>query len=442
VALIQVCRRWRYIILGSPRRLNLQVLYTPMTPTRMKLDIWPPFPISIYSNSFDLEVDESDLEHLIAAFEHRDRTSQIYIQMINIPALESLIDAMHEPLPALTDLHLSSTDESVPVLPETFLGGFAPRLLRAFSLHGIPFPTFSKFILSATNITYLALYDIPDFGYISPEVMTTCLAALPKLNHLILGYRYPSSRPLQVGLPPLTRAVLPALASLSFEGTRVYFEDFLARTHIPLLKSLEMRFFIDPIFDIPRVHQFIDRTERLRSLGHAWVLFGRNRIAIRLGLPTQIELTILSKKRNRQLSSLAHICDQHLPLSGVEQLAVCELYRGTSFHWKEDMDSSKWLELFHPFIAVRNLYVAKQFVPFVTTALRELTGERTTEVLPVLNNLFLEGFEPPGPVQEAMKPFVSARQLSNHPIVICSEPPPQTSRIASRVCDGCAQLVL
>jgi hypothetical protein len=107
----------------------------------------------------------------------------------------------------------------------------------------------------------------------------------------------------------------------------------------------------------------------------------------------------------------------------VEQLSVCEFHRGTLLHWEDDMDSSQWLELFHPFIAVRNLYVAKQFVPFVTAALQELTGERTMEVFPALENLFLEGFGPPGPVQEAIKPFVSARQLSDHPIIIRSEPP-------------------
>jgi hypothetical protein len=72
------------------------------------------------------------------------------------------------------------------------------------------------------------------------------------------------------------------------------------------------------------------------------------------------------------------------------------------------------------------LYVAKQFVPFVTATLRELTGERTMEVLPVLNNLFLEEFEPSGPAQEAIKLFISARELSDHPIVIHSDPPPRT----------------
>jgi F-box-like len=416
--LTRVCRRWRYIVLGSPRRLDLRIFCTATTPTRMLLDIWPPFPISIYGT---LRVNEG-VENLTAALEHRDRISQICIYQINGPGLERLIGAMHEPLPALIHFDLASTDEPVPMLHET-LGGSAP-CLKWFILSGIPFPTFPKFILSATHIVYLVLFDIPNSGYISPEVMATCLAALPNLNHLALGFRSPLSRHLQVGLPPLSRVVLPALTSHYFKGASEYFEDFLARTHIPLLNSLYMQLFMDLIFDIPRTRQFIDRAEGLRPLNHAWVRCDLKRITINLGIPTRIQLDILCEERDWQLSSLAHVCHQFLPLSSVEQLTVCELYPDAPLNWEDDMDPSQWLELFHPFIAVRDLCVAKQFVPFVTAALQDLTGERTMEVLPVLNNLSLEGFEAPGPVQQAIKPFVSARQISGHPIFIQSESPP------------------
>jgi hypothetical protein len=423
--LTHVCRRWRYVVLGSPRCLHLRVLCTPTTPTRMSLDIWPPFPISIYSAPSDIGVDERDVENLTAAVEHCDRTSEIYIYQINGPALEKLIGAMHKPLPVLTDFFLASTDEPAPVLPETFFGRSAPHL-RSFVLRGIPFPSFPKFILSATHIVYVVLFDIPHSGYISPDVMATCLAALPNLNYLGLGFRSPLSRPLHVGLPPIGRAVLPALASLFFKGTCEYFEDFLAQIHIPLLKWLKLEFFMDLIFDVPRIHQLVDRTEGLKPLCNAWVRFDSKSITINIGLPARIQLQILCEERDWQLSSLAHICGQHLPLSSVGQLTVTirELNPSMSLHWKDDMDSSQWLELFHPFIAVRNLYVSKPFVPFVTAALQELTGERTMEVIPVLSNLFLEGFGPSGPVQEAIKPFVSAHQTSGHPISIHSEPPP------------------
>ena len=45
------------------------------------------------------------------------------------------------------------------------------------------------------------------------------------------------------------------------------------------------------------------------------------------------------------------------------------------------MDPLQWLKLssfrFHPFIAIWSRYMSKHVVPFITTALKELTGERT-----------------------------------------------------------------
>jgi hypothetical protein len=54
----------------------------------------------------------------------------------------------------------------------------------------------------------------------------------------------------------------------------------------------------------------------------------------------------------------------------------------------------------------------------MASALRELVGGRTTEVLPSLQNIFLARSEASGPFQEAIRQFVAARQLSGHPIAI------------------------
>jgi len=40
------------------------------------------------------------------------------------------------------------------------------------------------------------------------------------------------------------------------------------------------------------------------------------------------------------------------------------------------------------------------------------------EVLPALQNLFLEDPQPSGPVEEAVGRFVAARQLSGNPIAV------------------------
>jgi hypothetical protein len=41
------------------------------------------------------------------------------------------------------------------------------------------------------------------------------------------------------------------------------------------------------------------------------------------------------------------------------------------------------------------------------------------EVLPALENVFISGLEPFGPVKEAISEFADARQLSGYPVSIC-----------------------
>jgi len=64
---------------------------------------------------------------------------------------------------------------------------------------------------------------------------------------------------------------------------------------------------------------------------------------------------------------------------------------------------------------VKNLYLFKEFAPGIAAALQELVGARITEVLPSLQNIFVEGLEP---FQENVGQFVAARQLSDRPMGI------------------------
>ena len=101
---------------------------------------------------------------------------------------------MQEPFPTLTYFHLGSKDDSVTGLPEAFLGESAPRL-QSLTLYGIPFPSLPKFLLSVTHLMELHIIDMPNSGYVSPEVMATCLATLPNLKTCSIGFLSPLSRP-------------------------------------------------------------------------------------------------------------------------------------------------------------------------------------------------------------------------------------------------------
>ena len=69
-SLIQVCRRWRGLVLASPRRLNLQLLYIPERSARKSLDLWPAFPLHIFGT-----VTEELMNNVIPGLE--DRICQI-----------------------------------------------------------------------------------------------------------------------------------------------------------------------------------------------------------------------------------------------------------------------------------------------------------------------------------------------------------------------------
>jgi hypothetical protein len=67
---------------------------------------------------------------------------------------------------------------------------------------------------------------------------------------------------------------------------------------------------------------------------------------------------------------------------------------------------------------VKNFYVVKKFVQHFAPALEELVGESVIDVLPALEGLYLEEFEPPGHVGEAIGQFVAARRLLDHPVAV------------------------
>jgi hypothetical protein len=133
-----------------------------------------------------------------------------------------------------------------------------------------------------------------------------------------------------------------------------------------------------------------------------------------------LELAMRCDSLAGQVSSMAALCRELSPLfSGVERLDLL-IKRRPVFQpaWRHTLDPPEWQELFQPFVAVQGLYVSKKLGPFIARALQALTDERATEVLPRLLYIFLEGFRPSGPVYEATKSFVTARQQSDCPIAV------------------------
>jgi hypothetical protein len=421
--LVHVCRKWRNVIFGSPHRLNLRIVCSDRTPVREMLDVWPPLPIIVVHH---FARRKSSGDNIIAALERNDRVCQITLKLD--PQWEKVMDAMQEPFPALTHLDLkpSSDIEMAPVVPDSFMGGSAPRL-QNLQLERVPIPGLPKLLLSATDLVHLSLLRIPHSGYISPKAIVTCLSTLPRLERLYLGFESPRSRPNRESrrLPPPTRSVLPALVKLYFSGVAEYLEDLVARIDSPLLDYLDVTLFHQLVFDTPQLIQFITRTPNLKACDQAYVCLSR--LDVEVTFPrtpsdsyTGLRLEISCREPEWQLSAMSQACTSFFPRSFihmVEQLSIRER-KYSILEWQDDIEDSQWLELLHPFTAVKNLYLCKDIAPRIAPYLQELVGGRTTEVLPALQSLFLEELHPSGPFEEAIGKFAAARQLSNHPVAI------------------------
>ena len=428
-SLVHVCRRWRSIVFGSPRHLKLQLVCTERTPARDMLDVWPALPLAIWGFRILGGVD-----NIIAALQRRERVCQIALLYVQSSDLVIYLEALQQPFPELTRLFFH-VHETVPVVPDSFLGGSAQRL-EYLLLEGIPFPGLPKLLLSATHLVDLHLFDIPHSGYISPDVMVTALSSLTSLSSFSLKFQSPRSCPDQASQrsPPSTRSVLPILTRFRFKGVAEYLEGLVARIDAPRLSHLNIALFNDITFDTPQFIQFISRSPTSREFEKSHFTIRNRDAGLRFSSQTSgngnVYVEILCRGLDWQLSTLEQVCTSCLPpLSMLEDLYTYE-DRDSQPDWKDDIENGLWLQLLHSFTAVKNLHLSEELARRIGPALQELVEDRTMEVLPALRNIFLEGLESSGPVQEGIGKFVAARQVASHPIAVSSWANPDRDKVS------------
>jgi hypothetical protein len=410
--LVHVCRRWRSLVFGSPRRLDLRLVYSLEKRTRDldTLDVWPALPIIVRCDM----ASTPGMDNTIAALEQNNRVCEVFLWGLVDWQLEQVSATMQVPFPELTELRLYSDGKSPrpPVIPDSFLGGSAPRLLH-IDLDAIPFPGLPDLLLSATHLVHLWLTQIPHSGYFSPEAIVAPFSALSSLERFCLEFESPQSRPDRETRrpPPPKRFILPALEYFQFQGVTEYLEDFVNHIDTPQLDHLRIDFFDQINFDCRRLVQFINRTPKHRKSDEARLQFHDWSAGVFFGT---LQILIECREPDRGISAVAQVCDSLHPISTVEDLYIDRGYLGLV--WNNDaVENTLWLRLLLPFTAVKKLYLAKEFAPGIAAALQELVGDRITEVLPSLQKIFVEELEP---FEEDIGRFVVARQLSGHPVTI------------------------
>ena len=419
--LVHVCRKWRIVVFGSPRRLNLRLLCTATTPVREMLDVWPLLPIVVSTNFHDLEI--GSVENITAALEHNDRICQLYLDLPFGPwKLKEVLAKLQlqQPFPALKNLQLRYNQIEL-ATPDSFLGGSAPSLqvlvLESVSFRGLP-----KLLLSATHLVGLHLWAIPYSGFISSKTMLAVLSTLTRLERLDIGFAEPRNRPVRRSAP-LTRTLLPVLNGFWFVGVSEYLDDLVARLDAPLLNIMIITFFDQLIsFNTPQLAQFISRTPKLNAYDKSRLRFYKRSVSVKLWQTAddsdrRIALQILCRPP-KQLSSLAQVCGSSFPqalISGVKFLRIAASIKFLVSGWLGNNENSHRLEFLHPFTGVKGFYISRELAPHIGVALQELVGERLTEVLPALETLYFDAI-PSRPVQEAIRLFIVARQLAGHPV--------------------------
>jgi len=288
------------------------------------------------------------------------------------------------------------------------------------------FRVYRNYFYLPLNSSLFDFFSIPHSGYFSPDAIATVLFTSTSLNHLELQFISTRSCPDRESRRPhlSTRSVLPVLTNFWFKGVSEYLEDLVARIDAPQLKSLHITFFNDIVFDTPELIQFITRAPNLKALEKAFITLRDRAARVKFSLQTfhdrDLAVEISCKGLDWQLSSLEQVCTSCLPpLSVLENL---DLYMDPEADWKDNIDNELWVELLRPFSAVKNLDLSEKAASHVASALQELVDGRTIEVLPTvlptLQNIFVEGLESSGPVQEGIRQFIAARQVAGHPIAI------------------------
>src|SRR6266702_5181803 len=428
--LVHVCRRWRQIVFGSPRRLDLQLLCTNGTPLRENLDLWPPIPIAIqylYYKTFT----PSDKDSLFAALEHPGRIRHVDLSLTGLQ-LREVATVMQVPFLALTHLIIRWKDENPPVLPSGFLGGSAP-CLQYMHLEGILFPALPTLLSSTSDLVDLYLDDIPQDGYISPEAMVACLAALPRLKFFCIGSQSATSHVDRIRTPPVTQTLLPALTSFGFRGASEYLEELVSRIDSPQLNQIFIRYSYQLFdFQVAQLFKFLDRSEdpELTLIRHADVNFSQHWVNFEM-YPSpesrpdsgRVSALIYGQWIERQVSRIAQVFSQpSAMLSRVVHLKL-SLYLANA-----DRHDDEWLHLLRQFSAVRTLHVSGEDAGHVALVLEDVTGEMVAEVLPVVDLICLDG----QPVSSIEK-FLAARQLSGHPVTIVDTEVEFYERVESHV---------
>ena len=245
---MQVCRRWRYLVLESASLLGLSLLCTHGTPVKEMLAHLPPLPLILdYYDLYDC-IAPGDVQDIILALRHRDRVRRIRI-MQPVCILGWLIEALQGEFPNLEYLFIERHMFYMPSfecntfvkLPETFR---APRV-RYLMAMGFSIPTSSPLFTTMGNLVTLSLNFGMPCAHFHPNPLLQQLPLTPRLETSgnILNTYFPSDMESRFLRRAVTKRVTHYLRRFGVQGSNVYLKALRSRVTIRLPERLQLYFF-------------------------------------------------------------------------------------------------------------------------------------------------------------------------------------------------------
>ena len=430
--LAHVCQRWRDVILGSASYLGVSLVCTHGTPVADMLAHSPHLPLIIDYRRPDEDDDE---DGVILALKQYDCVRRVRF-MMSVRRLQNIVAAMDDEYSILEYLIIWPTDEdksSILIFPETLQ---APHLCH-LALFGFTLPIGSRLFTAAVGLVTLHLYMTYPSTYFLPNTLLQWLSSMPQLETLYFGFMFPiPNRDVERQLthtPIMTTVALPNLRRFGFRGVGTYLEAILHRIATPLLEKLQIDFYNQLMFSVPRLLQFVSATENLRFKS-AKFEFSDGDIDLKVypyeeAKTYALAIAVICYHLDWQVSSAAHISNLLGPtFSAVEHLTLEHSVHTQSCEEHNEADPTDWRKLLRSFRNVKTLHITEGLVKELSHCLELDDGELPLGLLPELQELTYVGS---GNTGNKFTSFIDACQDAGRSITLIRRSPSPDQTVSS-----------
>jgi hypothetical protein len=223
----------------------------------------------------------------------------------------------------------------------------------------------------------------------------------------------------------MTHVTLPNLRWFTFGGESAYLEALLPRIHTPVLERFQVFFFNELTISVPHLLQFMSYKENLK-FGSAWLAFHEDAVSVWV-YPHEgarmyaLYLEIGGRHLDWQVASAAQI------FYGLRTLVSAVVYLTLAYgrhripsEWHNEADGAQWRKILRSFCNVETLVVRQGLIKEVSRSLLVYDGDSPAELLlPELKELlYSAGDGGDGWAEEALTPFINARQNAGRPVAL------------------------